>query len=79
MRTHEQLERDVKNAFWDAVVRIQDYYNKVGDLATIDIVIDAGAEELIESVRGLLKVKGGAYEPPVPGEEKELEVYEDDQ
>lgn len=74
----EQLEQDVKTALWDVAIRVQDYYNKVGDINSIQMLIADHAEEIIDGIRKIARAKTGYYEVPVPGEETVIEVSEND-
>lgn len=81
--SEEEFKKDVTAQFWGAILRIADYYNiKHFDAAEVNTLIDKMAQDMISDVCASVGIRHGvgAYEEPVPGEEKQqasIEVDED--
>ncbi len=68
-----ELQTDVENLLWSAVVRAEDYFGKTADAHEVGEFIESLATELISSIR--TKIGGdviGPHEPLVLGEERAL-------
>ena len=73
------LQEDVENLLWAAVVRAEDYFGKTADAKDANQIVEALAEDLISSIR--TKIGGdviGPHEPLVPGEERFIVEIDDD-
>ena len=75
---HQEMEQDVQKLLWTAAVRVADYLGAGFDAKTAQDSIDKLAEDLIHEIRINAGVKHGvgAYEPNVPGEQKETVIIE---
>jgi hypothetical protein len=74
-----ELQADVENLLWSAVVRTQDYFGKTANAKEIGEMVESFAEELILSIRN--KVGGdviGPHEPLVPGEVRAIVEIDED-
>jgi len=70
--SHSDFESDVKNAFWDIVVRAEDYHGHVIDALDAEKLVETYAEEFIKDLRKTAGLKPvGKHEPKVPGEVEE--------
>jgi len=69
----DQIQADVEKNLWNAVMRVSDYYGKNIDAVKAQESIESLASELINEIRLNAGVKDGvgAYEPNVPGENRE--------
>ncbi len=74
----EQLAEDLETAFWDAAVRIFDYYEETPDAKEIQEIVEAQAGSFLETIENMIHKDVGAYEEDVPGEDKVIdkEVHE---
>jgi len=75
--SHEELQEDVESLILEATLRVQDFYNKTGDIGKISEGIESIAGDLIDMVRN--NIGGsvvGAYEPSIPGEIREHTTIE---
>lgn len=73
------LQGDVENLLWSAVVRTQDYFGKTADAKEVGEIVEAFADELISSIRK--KIGGdviGPHEPLVPGEQRMIVEIDED-
>ena len=73
---------DVESALWSAAIRVADFHNQSIDANEIDKSVKAFAGDFIKDMRNKIGASTvGAYEPNLPGEEKEfvtMELREDD-
>jgi len=67
----EELAEDLGDMFWDAAVRIFDYYDETPDTKQIQEIVDFEMENFLTAVEGLIHKDIGPHEPPSPGEEKD--------
>jgi hypothetical protein len=77
--SNNELQSDVENLLWSAVVRTQDYFGKTADAKAVGELVESFAEELISSIR--TKIGGdviGPHEPLVPGEERNIVEIDED-
>jgi hypothetical protein len=77
--SHNELQNDVENLLWSAVVRTQDYYGKTANAKEVGKLIEVFAYELISSIR--TKIGGdviGPHEPLVPGEQRMIVEIDED-
>ena len=77
--SHQNLQQDVENLLWSAVIRTEDYYGKTADAREIGDMIEVLAEDLITSIR--TKIGGdviGPHEPLVPGEQRLIVEIDED-
>ncbi len=74
----EELQSDVEDAVWDAVIRIADFYNTTVDANYINNYIKSCAYSIIDEIRVTsgISTDVGPYEMNVPGEIKEHVVVE---
>lgn len=75
-----ELQDDIENLLWSAVIRAQDYFGKTANAKDLGDLIKVFADDFISSIRN--KIGGdviGPHEPLVPGELREIvEIDEDD-
>jgi hypothetical protein len=72
----EELEEDVSKCIWDAVSRIQDYFDDVLDARVTEELVNSCTSNLIEEISSKVSPDGvGKYECEVPGEAKQLELF----
>lgn len=74
----EELEEDLESMFWDAAVRIFDYYDETPDAKQIQEIVDSEVESFIGVIESLIHKDIGPYEPATPGEVKEVSEDEDE-
>lgn len=72
------LKEDVESCLWDAALRIADFHNTTVDAVEIQGVIEAYSQHLIREIQVKANCEHGigAYEPTVPGEERETVALE---
>lgn len=77
----EDFVKDVYSQLWGAILRMADFYDiRRLDAAEVQNIIEKQAQEMIDEVRALTGIKHGvgAWEEPVPGEEKaSIEIEEE--
>lgn len=77
--SESELQNDVENLLWSAVIRAEDYFGKTADAHEVGKIVQSFADELISSIR--TKIGGdviGPHEPLVPGELRmTVEIDED--
>lgn len=82
--TSSQLEQDVEDVLWNAAIRVSDYFNSTLDGVETNEVVERYANKFINEMRVKLgNAHGvGAYEPGVPGEDKNtyvsIEIFEEE-
>lgn len=72
------MEKDVQNAVWDAIIRVADYFGVPCDALNLQKIAEDVSTELIKDVRSSVGIVDGvgAYEPVVPGEERTVTTLE---
>lgn len=74
-----ELQTDVENLLWSAVIRTEDYFGKIADAGEVGDIIESMAEDLIAVIR--TKIGGdviGPHEPLVPGEQRMIVEIDED-
>ena len=72
----EELAADLEKTFWDAAVRVFDYYEATPDAKEVQEIIEAQVDHFLGTIENMIPEKDiGAHEPEVMGEEKP-EVHE---
>lgn len=66
----EELVEDMEAIFWDAAVRVFDYYDETPDAKQIEEIVEFAVEDFMSSIEGLIHKNIGPHEPTTPGEEK---------
>lgn len=77
--SNADLQNDVENLLWSAVVRTQDYFGKTANARDLGDLIESFADEFISSIR--TKIGGGVigpHEPLVPGETRAVVEIDED-
>ena len=80
----DEMQQDVEKLLWDAVIRVADFYGANIDADKAQQSVEKIASDLIDEIRintGVLDGVG-AYEPNVPGENREhvaIELEEQDE
>jgi len=77
----EDFMSDVETKLWDVIVRTADFHGKHIDAAQAQAIVESVATEMVHEIRNAIGVEHGvgAFEPPVPGEnKKEVLVSVDD-
>jgi hypothetical protein len=70
--THSDFEKDIKDKFWEIVVRAEDYHGAVIDPSKVEEIIEAYSKEFVKELRKVAGFKPvGKYEPKVLGEIEE--------
>lgn len=72
-----ELEEDLQKLFWEAAVRIFDYYDETPDLREVQDAIDSELESFVNSIESFISKDVGAYEPKMPGEIIEEDLIEE--
>lgn len=73
-----ELNEDVNKALWDAAIRVVDYLGAPVDAKQIQASVDKMTSDLIDEIMVSAGVEDGvgAYEPTVPGEERQHAIIE---
>ena len=77
------LNSDIESTLWTAAIRVADFHNQSIDANDVEKSVKALAEDFIRDLRNKIGIQDGvgAYEPTLPGEEKEhisIELKEDE-
>jgi len=67
----EELTEDLEGAFWDAAVRVFDYYDETPDAKQIQEIVDFEVESFLGAIEETIHKDIGSNEPETPGEERE--------
>jgi len=72
------LSEDVEVSLWDAAIRISDFHNASVDAVEMQGLIETFAKALIKEIEIKANCEHGvgAYEPSVPGEDRETVAIE---
>lgn len=71
----DDFEIDVQEALWDAVVRTADFHGSFVDSEKAQKIVEHYADMIISDIRKIARLKEtGAYEPTLPGEQRQVEV-----
>lgn len=79
--SREDFLKDVHSQLWGAILRMADFYDiRRLDAAEVQEIIEKKAQDMIDEIKVLAGVQHGvgAWEDPVPGEEKAtIEIEEE--
>ena len=66
----EELAEDLEKTFWEAAIRIFDYYEATPDAKEIQEIIESQVNHFLGTIENMIPKDIGEHEPEVPGEEK---------
>jgi hypothetical protein len=75
----EELLEDLQDAFWDAAVRVFDYYDETPDSKLVQDVVDHSLNDFLVSLEEMMEEEVGVHEHPTPGEDKEEDAVDEDE
>lgn len=75
---NEDFAQDVQDNLWSVIIRTADFHGATIDSKKAQELVDFYSDELVSVIKGAGKItsKIGAYEPPVPGETRQVPVIE---